>query len=35
MLSFAVSLANFAGPWNLLVVLTVSQSMTETLFRVA
>ena len=33
--SLAVSLANFAGPWNLKVVVRVSQSTSEPLFRVA
>jgi hypothetical protein len=30
-----VSLANFAGPWNLKVTLSVTQSMSEPCFRVA
>ena len=33
--SLAVSLANFAGPWNLKAVLSVGQVTSEALFRVA
>jgi hypothetical protein len=33
--SLAVSLANFAGPWNLKAVLSVGQMTSEALFRVA
>ncbi|HTZ24301.1 MAG TPA: hypothetical protein VMC83_09935, partial [Streptosporangiaceae bacterium] len=33
--SLAVSLANFAGPWNLMAVLSVGQMTRQALFRVA